>query len=180
MRPCADDELRALLEKLMKFIGKNVELLLHKAEEPHCFRVHKGRIYYVSEKLMRMATNFKGSDLLAMGTCFAKITHSGKIHLQITCVVHLAKHALHKVWLKASAENSFLYGNHVTKQGLGRITDAAPQHGGVVVFNLQDVPLGFGILAQPTAACKDLDPTASVVLHQADVGEYLRLESTLF
>ena len=65
MRPCTDDELRALLEKLMKFIGKNVELLLHKAEEPHCFRVHKGRIYYVSEKLMRMATNFKGSDLLA-------------------------------------------------------------------------------------------------------------------
>ena len=60
------------------------------------------------------------------------------------------------------------------------LTDAAPQHGGVVVFNLQDVPLGFGILAQPTAACKDLDPTASVVLHQADVGEYLRLESTLF
>ena len=127
MRPCTDDELRALLEKLMKFIGKNVELLLHKAEEPHCFRVHKGRIYYVSEKLMRMATNFKGSDLLAMGTCFAKITHSGKIHLQITCVDHLAKHALHKVWLKASAEQSFLYGNHVTKQGLGRITDAAPQ-----------------------------------------------------
>merc|ERR1712091_445321 len=83
--------------------------------------VHKGRIYYVSEKLMRMATNFKGSDLLAMGTCFAKITHSGKIHLQITCVDHLAKHALHKVWLKASAENSFLYGNHVTKQGLGRM-----------------------------------------------------------
>ena len=67
---------------------------------------------------------------MAMGTCFAKITHSGKIHLQITCVDHLAKHALHKVWLKASAENSFLYGNHVTKQGLGRITDAAPQHGG--------------------------------------------------
>ena len=46
-----------------------------------------------------------------------------------------------------------------------------------MVFNLQDVPLGFGIPAQPTAAVQDLDPTASVVLHQADVGEYLRLES---
>jgi 60S ribosome subunit biogenesis protein NIP7 len=180
MRPCTDEELRALLEKLMKFIGKNVELLLHKAEQPHCFRVHKGRVYYVSEQLMRMATNFKGHDLLALGTCFAKITHSGKIHLQCTCLDHLAKHALHKVWLKPTAENSFLYGNHVTKQGLGRITDAAPQHGGVVVLNLQDVPLGFGILAQPTSACKDMDPTASVVLHQSDVGEYLRLESTLF
>ena len=59
-------------------------------------------------------------------------------------------------------------------------SNAAPQEGGVVVFHLQAVRLGFGILAQPTAACKDLDPTASVVLHQADVGEYLRLESTLF
>ena len=28
MRPCTDDELRALLEKLMKFIGRNAELLL--------------------------------------------------------------------------------------------------------------------------------------------------------
>lgn len=53
-------------------------------------------------------------------------------------------------------------------------------YAGVVVYNLQDTPLGFGVLAQPTDACKDLDPTANVVLHQADVGEYLRLEETLF
>ena len=115
-----------------------------------------------------------------MGVTFGKFSKSKKFRLHVTCLDHLAQHAQYKVWVKPSAEQSFLYGNHVTKQGLGRITDAAPQHGGVVVFNLQDVPLGFGILAQPTAACKDLDPTASVVLHQADVGEYLRLESTLF
>lgn len=31
MRPLTDDELRALLEKLMKFVGKNVEALLKNA-----------------------------------------------------------------------------------------------------------------------------------------------------
>mmetsp|Transcript_23115 Transcript_23115/g.69247 ORF Transcript_23115/g.69247 Transcript_23115/m.69247 type:complete len:181 (+) Transcript_23115:295-837(+) len=180
MRPCTDDELRAVLERLMKFVGRNAELLLKNPQEPHCFRVHKDRIYYVSESLMRLSTNVARGDLLALGTCFAKITHSGKVHLQVTCLDHLARHALHKVWLKPSAEMAFLYGNNVTKGGLARITDAAPQYAGVVVLNLADTPLGFGVLAQPTEACRDLDPTANVVLHQADVGEYLRLEDTLF
>ena len=180
MRPCTDEELRALLDKLMKFIGRNAELLLVNPEEPHCFRVHKDRIYYVSESLMRLATNIKRSDLLSVGTCVAKITHSGKVHLQITALDLLARHALHKVWLKPSAEMAFLYGNNVAKQGLGRITDGSPRYAGVVVLNLSDTPLGFGVLAQPTEACKDLDPTANVVLHQADVGEFLRLEDSLF
>ena len=38
---------------------------------------------------------------------------------------------------------------------------------------------GFGIAAQPTEYCKDLDPGANVVLHQGDVGEYLRVEDEL-
>lgn len=70
----------------------------------------------------------------------------------------------YKVWVKPSAEMSFLYGNHVTKAGtipsllpvalsagcsclrsvagLGRITEGVPQHAGVVVFNMSNVPLG--------------------------------------
>lgn len=164
----------------MKFVGKNAEALLKNAREPHVFRVHNDRVYYVSETLMRQATNVKRTDLMSLGTCFAKLTHSKKLHLQITCLDYLAQHTIHKVWLKPNAEMSFLYGNHVSKAGLGRITDAAPQYAGVVVYNLQDTPLGFGVLAHPTEKCKDLDPTANVVLHQADVGEYLRLEDTMF
>ena len=38
---------------------------------------------------------------------------------------------------------------------------------------------GFGIAAQPTEYCKDLDPGANVVLHQGDIGEYLRVEDEL-
>lgn len=85
----------------------------------------------------------------------------------------------YKVWVKPSAEMSFLYGNHVQKSGLGRITENTPKYGGAVVYSMSDVPLGFGVAAQPTEYCKDLDPTAVVVLHQADVGEYLRVEDDL-
>ena len=85
----------------------------------------------------------------------------------------------YKVWVKPSAEMSFLYGNHVQKSGLGRITENTPKYGGAVVYSMSDVPLGFGVAAQPTEFCKDLDPTAVVVLHQADVGEYLRVEDDI-
>ena len=47
-----------------------------------------------------------------------------------------------------------------------------------VVYSMADVPLGFGAAAQPTEYCKDLEPTGNVVLHQGDVGEYLRSETT--
>ena len=69
---------------------------------------------------------------------------------------------------------SFLYGNNVNKSGLSRITESTPQYAGVVVYNMSDIPLGFGVAAQSTDACKELEPGAKVVLHQADIGEYLR------
>ena len=37
----------------------------------------------------------------------------------------------------------FLYGNHVLKQGLGRITENTPAYTGVVVYSMNDIPLGF-------------------------------------
>lgn len=65
--------------------------------------------------------------------------------------------------MKTGAEMSFLYGNNVNKAGLARITDGIPQYGGVVVFSMSDIPLGFGVAAQPTEYCKDLEPMANVV-----------------
>jgi 60S ribosome subunit biogenesis protein NIP7 len=47
-----------------------------------------------------------------------------------------------QVWVKPSAEMSFLYGNHVAKSGLARITDATPQYAGVVVYSMNDIPMG--------------------------------------
>lgn len=47
----------------------------------------------------------------------------------------------YKVWLKPSAEQQFLYGNHVQKAGLGRITEGTQQYQGVVFFSMNDLPL---------------------------------------
>lgn len=61
-----------------------------------------------------------------------------------------------------------MYGNHITKggfycasylicAGLARISEGCPQYAGVVVFNMNNVPLGFGITAQTTDVIRDLD-----------------------
>lgn len=46
-----------------------------------------------------------------------------------------------KMWLKPSAEQSFLYGNHVSKSGLGRITENISQYQGVVFYSMSDIPV---------------------------------------
>ena len=46
-----------MLEKLYKYIGKNIKNIVERRDEPHCFRLHSNRVYYVRESLMRRATN---------------------------------------------------------------------------------------------------------------------------
>lgn len=96
--------------------------------------------------------------------------------------------------VKPTSEQSFLYGNHVLKSGLGRITEGTEQYQGVVVYSMSDVPLGelfiigisnlyifegFGVAAKSTMDCRKADPMNIVGFHQADVGEYIRSEDTL-
>lgn len=46
----------------------------------------------------------------------------------------------------------FLYGNHVVKAHLGRITEDTPEHQGVVVFSMNDTPL-VSFLDEPFRHC---------------------------
>ena len=179
MRPLTDEETRACFEKLAEFLGRNVSALVERADEPYVFRLHKDRVYYLSERVMRAAATVGRDDLVCMGTCFGKFTKSRAFRLKITALTHVAAHARFKVWLKPSAEMSFLYGNHVSKAGVGRMTEAIPQYAGVVVLSMTDVPLGFGRAAHTTEGAKELDPVAICVLHQADIGEFLRVEESL-
>jgi 60S ribosome subunit biogenesis protein NIP7 len=180
MRPLTDEEMRKLFEKLQTFIGPNIKKLIDRSDEPYTFRLINDRIYYLSEAQMKLATNIGRDHLISIGTCFGKFTKNEKFRLHITCLDYLSQYALYKVWIKPGAEMSFLYGNNVNKAALARITDGTPQYGGVIVYSMNDIPLGFGVAAQPTEYCRDLEPTANVVLHQGDIGEYLRVEDHLF
>ena len=47
-----------MFEKLFKFVGSDVETFLRKKDkESYCFRLHKNKIYYIRESVMRKSTN---------------------------------------------------------------------------------------------------------------------------
>lgn len=113
-----------MLEKLYKYIGKNIKNIVERRDEPHCFRLHSNRVYYVRESLMRRATNVGHhhelhftcdpcqdrlckhcycalkvgrEQLVSLGQCIGKLTHSGKFRLTIGALDVLAAHAKYKV-----------------------------------------------------------------------------------
>jgi 60S ribosome subunit biogenesis protein NIP7 len=102
---------------------------------------------------------------------------SGIIHINSIAV--LAEHARYKVWVKANGEMPFLYGGHILKAHVGRWSEDCPEHQGVIVYSMNDTPLGFGVTARSTQEAR-LDPTGITCFRQADCGEYLRDEDSLF
>jgi len=117
--------------------------------------------------------------LLCFGTCLGKFTKTGKFFLHITALDYLAPYSKWRVWLKPNAEQQFLYGNNIVKSGVGRMSEGIEARQGLVIYNMADVPLGFGVASKGTTDCRKSDPTTLVVLHQSDIGEYIRSEDTL-
>jgi 60S ribosome subunit biogenesis protein NIP7 len=141
MRPLTDGETKTLFAKLASYIGRNISSLIDRPDDPHVFRLHKDRVYYVSSHLANLATSLPRTNLLSLGTCLGKFSKSGKFRLHVTALDFLAQHATYKVWIKPNGEMPFLYGNHVLKAHVGRITQDTPEHQGVVVYSMSDIPL---------------------------------------
>lgn len=55
-----------------------------------------------------------------------------------------------------------MYGNHVLKAHLARITEGSAKNDGVIVYSMKGVPLGFGTLARSPEEFQLMDPTAIV------------------
>ena len=83
----------------------------------------------------------------------------------MTCLDILAKYAKYKIWVKPSGEQQFVYGNHILKAHLARMTENTPINEGVCVFSITDIPLGFGITAKSTVQCRETDPTGIVCIN---------------
>lgn len=56
MRPLTEEETKIFFEKLSKYIGDNIKLLIDREDGTYCFRLHRDRVYYVSEKIMKQVT----------------------------------------------------------------------------------------------------------------------------
>ena len=166
MRALTDDETKIFFDKLAKFLGSNIKFLIEREDGDFVFRLHKEKIYYLNAEVLKMAAHIGRDELLAAGTCFGKFSSkTKKFKLNITCLDILAKYTKYKVWVKPNGEQTFLYGNHVLKGHLARITENTPANTGVVVFSITDIPLGFGVCMKTTAQCRDVDPTQVIVIN---------------
>lgn len=114
MRPLTEEESKVVFTKLANYIvrvfdeyrkvlrtdfskGKNLVHLIDRPDEPYCFRLHKDRVFYVSESSMRLAISVAKPNLVSLGTCFGKFSKSGKFKLHITALDYLAQYAKYKV-----------------------------------------------------------------------------------
>ena len=178
MRPLTDEETKLVLEKLVKYIGKKATYMVSNEETNYVFRLHRQRVYYCSEDLLKFAQTFEKKKLISFGTCLGKFTKTGKFRLNITALDYLAKYAQYKIWIKPNGEQMFLYGHHIVKSHIDRITEDTPANAGVVIFNIKDVPIGFGTTAKAAVDLKDCNPNMIFVYNQSDVGEYLIIEDS--
>ena len=150
MRVLTEEETQTFFEKLSKYLEGNIKFLIDREDGDFVFRLHRDRVYYIRSDVLKMAAHVGRDELLSAGTMFGKFTKTKKFKLNITCLDHLAKYCKYKVWLKPQGEQTFLYGNHVLKGHLARITENTPTNVGVVVFSITDIPLGFGVSTKTT------------------------------
>lgn len=154
---------------------------MDRKDEPYCFRLHRDRVYYVSEAILNQANCISRENLLSLGTCFGKFTKSKAFRLHVTCIDYLAQFAPNKVWVKPGSEMSYLYGNHLVKGQINKMTEGVGKHEGVVVLGGKsgDIVMGMAVTAKNAAEIGALNGTVIAAFHQTDIGEYLRDEDSL-
>lgn len=175
MRILKSDEDKKVMEKLENFIGDNVKDLL----ETYELRLNNQRIFLITKELLKASSQLGRDTIISCGVILGKITKTGNFKITITALHSLHKYALYKVWIKSSAEMNFLYGNNALKSHIQKISESVPMNATVFVYNQNQVPLGFGIMAVNPTSYEKARGGDAVVLTQADNGEYIRNEATL-
>jgi 60S ribosome subunit biogenesis protein NIP7 len=99
--------------------------------------------------------------------------------LLITSLGLLSSLALHKCWLKSNNEMGYLYGNHLLKSNILKLSDNIMENNGIIVYTHNNLPLGFGNSTKNLLDLKSLDLQSIIIINQADLGIYLRNENYL-
>jgi len=105
----------------------------------------------------------------------ASSPRTSKFSLHITALPILAEHARYKSMAKFLFSTVFILWRRMLGDGR-RIVRNIRELG----FTALMIPLGFGVTARSTQEARRLDPTAITCFRQADCGEYLRDEDSLF
>ncbi|KAM0672887.1 ribosomal biogenesis protein [Ordospora colligata] len=173
MRDLKPQEKKDVLEKLNFFIGDNVNRII---DEKNKIVLHNQRVMLVSEKVKAATSMIPRKCIAIAGTVLGKFTKTGKFRLRVSSLHILSRYAIHRVWIKSSAEMCYLYGNNSLKSHVFRLSEGIPQNAGVVVYNQNDVPLGFGVTSLSAQAYSAAKGHALVLLRQVDAGLYIRDE----
>ena len=104
MRALTEQEMTKVLEKMYKYVGRKLALIVDAQEsgagkEQFCFRLNKNRVYYIREDLVRRATPIPRRKLISIGTQIGKFTKTENFRLTIQCLDLIAKYAKNKVLL---------------------------------------------------------------------------------
>ena len=57
--------------------GENLVHLIDRFDEPHCFRLHKDRVFDAYESSMKLAISAARPNLVSPGTCSGKFSERG-------------------------------------------------------------------------------------------------------
>ena len=66
-------------------------------KQPHVFRLHRSRVYYVRESLLRQAISVPRANLISLGVCLGKFSKTEKFRLHVTALDLMGKYAKNKV-----------------------------------------------------------------------------------
>ncbi|KAM0687431.1 ribosome biosynthesis protein nip7 [Conglomerata obtusa] len=170
MRPLTNEEASAVTAKLAKFINTPTIPPL---------QYHNATVLSIQPHILKHTSSLSRKDLLTCGTKIGKFTKTGKFHLTITATA-LSQYALHRVWVKNTAEMNFLYGNDVLKAHVLKMSDECVVNSYCFVFNQSEQCIGFGVLSKGKEDVKMCDGKSVVVVRMADCGEYLREQDVMF
>ncbi|KAG0441144.1 60S ribosome subunit biogenesis protein NIP7 like protein [Dictyocoela muelleri] len=176
MRELKPEEYTLVTKKIENFIGTEISKVVNDNNKLYL----SGKlVFLISNDIFKKTSNISKKNLILAGTIVGRFTRSSKFKIIITFLDYLAKYAVNKVYIKNSAEMNVLYGNNVLKSHLLKIPENLKANTPVVIFNQNEVPLGFGITSRSSSSISIAERNTMAVIVQSDNGEYLRNESTM-
>ncbi|KAM0681652.1 ribosome biosynthesis protein nip7 [Glugoides intestinalis] len=175
MRILKADEEEKVMNKLKFYIGDNINDLLKEYE----LRLNNQRVFLITKTLLKACSQLGRDQIVSCGVILGKITKTENFRIKITAMHVLHKFAIHKVWIKTSAEMNFLYGNNALKSHIHKVSESIPLNAAVFVYDSKEVPLGFGVMAVNSTSYSNARGGDAIVLTQADNGEYIRNENNI-